>query len=312
MTWNKARNAYLRRHGQLRPSHAADDLEVPHGATPPAVKVTTRPTSGSSEKSFGQRRKEMLLLRAGRRPVREVEVTVGAVAFAAKLRRQASAGSDPGNDGRSRAITAPTADDLEIIAHHRNGASLEEDPTLIRQRSASAPTVPSPMPAPKEFQQKSSLQKRKENLLARARGGRPRETEVALTAIAFAAKLKSRSSRNLLEKAAAAAAEAAPNGGAAAAEAPAAAPAEAYPVEAPAAAEEETPRAAKKTHHEKSFAQKRKEMYLKRKEGKPAPTEVAVTAVAFAARLKSRSSTRSAAKAHEKAVWPVPPSPTGV
>ena len=108
MTWNKARNAYLRRHGQLRPSHAADDLEVPHGATPPAVKVTTRPTSGSSEKSFGQRRKEMLLLRAGRRPVREVEVTVGAVAFAAKLRRQASAGSDPGNDGRSRAITAPT------------------------------------------------------------------------------------------------------------------------------------------------------------------------------------------------------------
>ena len=116
----------------------------------------------------------MLLLRAGRRPVREVEVTVGAVAFAAKLRRQASAGSDPGNDGRSRAITAPTADDLEIIAHHRNGASLEEDPTLIRQRSASAPTVPSPMPAPKEFQQKSSLQKRKENLLARARGGRPR------------------------------------------------------------------------------------------------------------------------------------------
>ena len=123
----------------------------------------------------------MLLLRAGRRPVREVEVTVGAVAFAAKLRRQASAGSDPGNDGRSRAITAPTADDLEIIAHHRNGASLEEDPTLIRQRSASAPTVPSPMPAPKEFQQKSSLQKRKENLLARARGGRPRETEVALS-----------------------------------------------------------------------------------------------------------------------------------
>ena len=310
MTWSKARNAYLRRHGQLRPSHAADDLEVPHGATPPAVKVTTRPTSGSSEKSFGQRRKEMLLLRAGRRPVREVEVTVGAVAFAAKLRRQASAGSDPGNDGRSRAITAPTADDLEIIAHHRNGASLEEDPTLIRQRSASAPTVPSPMPAPKEFQQKSSLQKRKENLLARARGGRPRETEVALTAIAFAAKLKSRSSRNLLEKAAAAAAEGAPNGGAA--EAPAAAPAEAYPVEAPAAAEEETPRAAKKSHHEKSFAQKRKEMYLKRKEGKPAPTEVAVTAVAFAARLKSRSSTRSAAKAHEKAVWPVPPSPTGV
>ena len=193
MTWNKARNAYLRRHGQLRPSHAADDLEVPHGATPPAVKVTTRPTSGSSEKSFGQRRKEMLLLRAGRRPVREVEVTVGAVAFAAKLRRQASAGSDPGGAAarspRRRRTTSRSSPTTET-------ARRSEDPSSASARHRRW-WVPSPC---RQELAESSLQKRK-GVCSRARAAA--QAEVALTAVAFAAKLKA-ARRNLLEEAAAA------------------------------------------------------------------------------------------------------------
>ena len=65
-----------------------------------------------------------LLLRAGRRPVRELEVTVGAVAFAAKLRRQASAGggSSAGAEGPFSSETSAGGTDT-LMSSGADGAA---------------------------------------------------------------------------------------------------------------------------------------------------------------------------------------------
>jgi len=167
---------------------------------------------------------------------------------------------------------------------------------------------------------KACANKRKENLLSRARGGRPRNVDVAITSVLFAAKLKrlsladsgsgeetSSDDRGLGErgrtvgktwrekrKEAYLRTHNAP---------PPKEDAEVSPCSdrsspsvteedgpsSSAAANAETNPSAPNKNREKSFAQKRKEAYLRR-HVKPREADVAVSAVAFSSKVKRLSS----------------------
>ena len=113
--------------------------------------------------------------------------------------------------------------------------------------------------------EKSFAQKRKENLLSRAQGGRPREADVAVTAVLFAAKMKRLSLEADKKK-------------------------------------------KERGEGEKTWKEKRKEAYLRTHgAAPPKETDVAVTALTFAAKLKSRSSIRaSMVRVCPLAPWPQP------
>lgn len=106
----------------------------------------------------------------------------------------------------------------------------------------------------------SFAEKRKAALLSRARGGRPREGDVAMTAVLFAARLKISASQTKLDE------------------------------------EQETGSgntAAQRAPGERTWKQKRKDAYLRTHHipapPQPAAAEVTVSTVSFAAKLKTRS-----------------------
>ena len=116
--------------------------------------------------------------------------------------------------------------------------------------------------SPRKRERRSSssfAEKRKAALLSRARGGRPREGDVAVTAVLFAARLKISAAQTKLDE------------------------------------EQETGSgdAAQRAPGERTWKQKRKDAYL-RTHHTPAPpppaaAEVTVSTVSFAAKLKTRS-----------------------
>ena len=77
----------------------------------------------------------------------------------------------------------------------------------LRRKGVKTPRPPTPEPvyeepcpeSGKRVRRPSFAQKRKENLLSRARGGRPREVDVSFTAVLFAAKLKLSASQTKLD-----------------------------------------------------------------------------------------------------------------
>jgi len=118
--------------------------------------------------------------------------------------------------------------------------------------------------------QKTFAQKRKENLLSRARGGRPREVDVAVTAVLFASKLRQRSK----------------------AENPPSTPQVFSPLSTPTPRDEGglVPKKKERGEGEKTWKEKRKDAFLRTHSGTPPKeAEVAVAALAFASKLKARS-----------------------
>jgi len=138
---------------RLRREASALGLELPPAPAP----------ADEEAKSWAQRRKENLMARAGARPpVKEPEVTLQVVSFAAKLKRLSASSRD------SRAT--------EGEASPAKPAEAEKAETAEAK--------------PKE---KTWAQKRKENYLAR-HGQRKevKEPEVTVAAVSFAAKLKAK------------------------------------------------------------------------------------------------------------------------
>ena len=94
------------------------------------------------------------------------------------------------------------------LAHHLTSSMGQKEAYLRRHNMRSPQTTPryeepypeEPPQRPKSADhEKTFAQKRKENLLSRARGGR-RDVDVALTTVMFAAKLKRLSSADVVER----------------------------------------------------------------------------------------------------------------
>ena len=160
----------------------------------------------------------------------------------------------------------------------------------LRRKGVKAPRPPTPEQAsspdpeenvhrdlsPRKRERRPSFaEKRKAALLSRARGGRPREVDVGMTAVLFAARLRISASHTKLDAQQETGAGETSAAGTSAADTSAAerAPGERAP-------------------GERTWKQKRKDAYLRTHHAPPPPpaaAEVSIAAISFAAKLKSRS-----------------------
>ena len=154
----------------------------------------------------------------------------------------------------------------------------------LRRKGVKAPRPPTPEPAfveepeesvhrdlsPRKRERRPSFaEKRKAALLSRARGGqKPREVDVGMTAVLFAARLRISASQTKLDKLDAAR----------------------EPEEQETGSGDRS--AAERAPAERTWKQKRKDAYLRTHHAPPPPpavAEVSIAAISFAAKLKSRS-----------------------
>lgn len=203
-------------------------------------------------------RKEAYLRRHNlRSPRPSVEVCEGEEAVAADLKVAVVAQAKPkshGGEGERSWLEKRK----DHVLHRRISREAPPPPVAIAASPDVTPARVSPRAA-----EPSWAQKRKEHLLKRA-GAAPAGFDVALTAVQFAARLKLGASN--------AAAAAAATG-----EATGSPPSE--------------PSSTASSPREKSWAQRRKESYLARyARAPPAQAQVAVSAVAFAVKLKRQAS----------------------
>ena len=180
----------------------------------------------------------------------------------------------------------------------------------LRRKGVKAPRPPTPEQAsspdpeenvhrdlsPRKRERRPSFaEKRKAALLSRARGGRPREVDVGMTAVLFAARLRISASHTKLDaqqetgagETSAAGTSAA---GTSAAGTSAADTSGADTSAADTSAAERAP--GERAPGERTWKQKRKDAYLRTHHAPPPPpaaAEVSIAAISFAAKLKSRS-----------------------
>jgi hypothetical protein len=170
----------------------------------------------------------------------------------------------------------------------------------LRRKGVKAPRPPTPEQAsspdpeenvhrdlsPRKRERRPSFaEKRKAALLSRARGGRPREVDVGMTAVLFAARLRISASHTKLDAQQETGAGETSAAGTSAADTSAADTSAADTSAADTSAAERAP-------GERTWKQKRKDAYLRTHHAPPPPpaaAEVSIAAISFAAKLKSRS-----------------------
>jgi hypothetical protein len=170
----------------------------------------------------------------------------------------------------------------------------------LRRKGVKAPRPPTPEQAsspdpeenvhrdlsPRKRERRPSFaEKRKAALLSRARGGRPREVDVGMTAVLFAARLRISASHTKLD------AQQETGAGETSAAGTSAAGTSAADTSAADTSAADTS-AAERAPGERTWKQKRKDAYLRTHHAPPPPpaaAEVSIAAISFAAKLKSRS-----------------------
>jgi hypothetical protein len=175
----------------------------------------------------------------------------------------------------------------------------------LRRKGVKAPRPPTPEQAsspdpeenvhrdlsPRKRERRPSFaEKRKAALLSRARGGRPREVDVGMTAVLFAARLRISASHTKLDAQQETGAGETSAAGTSAAGTSAADTSAADTSAADTSAAERAP--GERAPGERTWKQKRKDAYLRTHHAPPPPpaaAEVSIAAISFAAKLKSRS-----------------------
>ena len=175
----------------------------------------------------------------------------------------------------------------------------------LRRKGVKAPRPPTPEQAsspdpeenvhrdlsPRKRERRPSFaEKRKAALLSRARGGRPREVDVGMTAVLFAARLRISASHTKLDAQQETGAGETSAAGTSAAGTSAAGTSAADTSAADTSAADTS--AAERAPGERTWKQKRKDAYLRTHHAPPPPpaaAEVSIAAISFAAKLKSRS-----------------------
>jgi hypothetical protein len=175
----------------------------------------------------------------------------------------------------------------------------------LRRKGVKAPRPPTPEQAsspdpeenvhrdlsPRKRERRPSFaEKRKAALLSRARGGRPREVDVGMTAVLFAARLRISASHTKLDAQQETGAGETSAAGTSAAGTSAADTSAADTSAADTSAADTS--AAERAPGERTWKQKRKDAYLRTHHAPPPPpaaAEVSIAAISFAAKLKSRS-----------------------
>jgi hypothetical protein len=175
----------------------------------------------------------------------------------------------------------------------------------LRRKGVKAPRPPTPEQAsspdpeenvhrdlsPRKRERRPSFaEKRKAALLSRARGGRPREVDVGMTAVLFAARLRISASHTKLDAQQETGAGETSAAGTSVAGTSAADTSAADTSAADTSAAERAP--GERAPGERTWKQKRKDAYLRTHHAPPPPpaaAEVSIAAISFAAKLKSRS-----------------------